>query len=138
MWTILSAGQKNPAWLEESISTYQKRIIKPYKLEFILCPTHKDLIKKIPKNNYIIGLDPKGKSLNTEDFSKSIEKIHFISNNIVFIIGGAMGLDKNIKSHCQQLWSLSNLTFPHKLAMLILTEQLYRVSSILNNHPYHK
>ena len=57
---------------------------------------------------------------------------------ITFIIGGADGLDNIIIKNSNWVWSLSNLTLPHNLVKVILVEQLYRASTILNNHPYHR
>ena len=57
---------------------------------------------------------------------------------VTFIIGGADGLDKKIIEDSNLVWSLSKLTLPHNLVKIILVEQLYRASTILNNHPYHR
>jgi 23S rRNA (pseudouridine1915-N3)-methyltransferase len=59
-------------------------------------------------------------------------------SNIAFIIGGADGLDKKIIEKSNWVWSLSSLTLPHNLVKVILVEQIYRASTILNNHPYHR
>jgi 23S rRNA (pseudouridine1915-N3)-methyltransferase len=58
--------------------------------------------------------------------------------NVTFIIGGADGLDKKIIEKSNWVWSLSELTLPHNLVKVILVEQIYRASTILNNHPYHR
>ena len=58
--------------------------------------------------------------------------------DIAFIIGGADGLDDSIKSRADLLWSLSPLTLPHGLVRVVLAEQLYRASSLLSGHPYHR
>ena len=60
------------------------------------------------------------------------------NSNIAFIIGGAFGLSQEIKNRADILISLSRLTFPHLMVRTILIEQLYRASTIINNHPYHK
>jgi len=57
---------------------------------------------------------------------------------VTFIIGGADGLDKKIIEDSNLVWSLSKLTLPHNLVKVIVVEQLYRASTILNNHPYHR
>jgi len=59
-------------------------------------------------------------------------------SKVTFIIGGADGLDKTITNNSNWIWSLSKLTLPHNLVKIILIEQLYRASTILNNHPYHR
>jgi len=59
-------------------------------------------------------------------------------DDIAIIIGGADGVDKNIKKQAHKTWSLSALTFPHPLVRVILMEQIYRAYSLLSNHPYHR
>ena len=92
----------------------------------------------MPKRSYIIGLDILGLSHNSEEFANKLNNLSHIRHNICFIIGGSEGLDEVTKNLCDELWSLSNLTMAHKLAKIILIEQLYRASCILTNHPYHK
>lgn len=81
-----------------------------------------------------IALDPKGKTVDTEGFSKLLcDRL-----DIRFFIGGAYGFESAFLKSCQATLSLSQLTMSHKLAKLVLTEQIFRGLSILNNHPYHK
>ena len=59
-------------------------------------------------------------------------------NTINFLIGGPDGVDENISNNVDLTVSLSNMTFPHMLARIVLVEQIYRSETIINNHPYHK
>ena len=83
---------------------------------------------------YNIALDVLGKSLDSFSFSKLLED----KNEINFFIGGAYGFQREFLGKCDNVISLSNLTFAHKVATLVLSEQIFRSLSILNNHPYHK
>jgi 23S rRNA (pseudouridine1915-N3)-methyltransferase len=94
------------------------------------------LINKLSKNSWVICLDETGIHQTSIEFSQVINKHR--SKNIDFVIGGAYGLDKSIKDKANMLLSLSNMTLPHKLAKLILIEQIYRSYTILQNHPYNK
>ncbi|MEO8995911.1 MAG: 23S rRNA (pseudouridine(1915)-N(3))-methyltransferase RlmH, partial [Nitrosospira sp.] len=58
--------------------------------------------------------------------------------DIVFLIGGADGLDANIKNSADEVLALSTLTLPHGLARVLLAEQLYRAISLIKGHPYHR
>ncbi|AXK49370.1 23S rRNA (pseudouridine(1915)-N(3))-methyltransferase RlmH [Aliarcobacter trophiarum LMG 25534] len=83
---------------------------------------------------YNIALDVLGNSVDSFSFSKLLED----KNEINFFIGGAYGFEKEFLTLCNSVISLSNLTFAHKVATLVLSEQVFRSLSILNNHPYHK
>lgn len=93
------------------------------------------LLKNVPAGNFIIALDENGGQYSSHDFSKYIHKI---DRPISFIIGGAYGLSEEIKVKANLLLSLGKMTMPHVLARLILVEQLYRIYTIKENHPYHK
>ncbi|MBL3520585.1 23S rRNA (pseudouridine(1915)-N(3))-methyltransferase RlmH [Aliarcobacter lanthieri] len=81
-----------------------------------------------------IALDVLGKQLDTYAFSKLIED----KNEINFFIGGAFGFERDFLTKCDNVISLSNLTFAHKVANVVLAEQIFRSLCIQNNHPYHK
>lgn len=90
----------------------------------------------VPKlsTGYNIALDVLGKKLDSFMFSKIlIDKL-----TINFFIGGAYGFDREFLSKCDATVSLSELTMAHKIANLVLCEQIFRSLCILNNHPYHK
>jgi len=90
----------------------------------------------IPKLNsgYNIALDVLGKQVDSFKFSEMIDNKHTIN----FFIGGAYGFDREFLNRCDQVISLSKLTFAHKIATIVLFEQVFRSLCILNNHPYHK
>lgn len=90
----------------------------------------------IPKlsTGYNIALDVLGKQIDSFEFSTLLEdKI-----TINFFIGGAYGFDREFLKRCDKTVSLSQLTMAHKIANLVLCEQIFRSLCILNNHPYHK
>ncbi|NLN50049.1 MAG: 23S rRNA (pseudouridine(1915)-N(3))-methyltransferase RlmH [Acholeplasmataceae bacterium] len=98
-----------------------------------------NILKKIPPQSYLISLDSQGKSFDSLEFSKHLEKlIETQKRGIVFIIGGSFGLDQLILEKSDESLSLSKLTFPHRMARLILVEQIYRAFKIMAKHPYHK
>lgn len=85
-------------------------------------------------NGYNIALDLFGKKLDSFKFSKLLEDKPIIN----FFIGGAYGFEKEFLSKCDTIISLSDLTMAHKIANIVLLEQIFRGLSIINNHPYHK
>lgn len=97
------------------------------------------LFSKINHSDIYIALDEAGECLSSKQFSKLIEKYKNSSQKTLqIVIGGAYGLSDKIKNKAKHVISLSAMTFPHKLARLILIEQIYRAFMIINNHPYHK
>lgn len=97
------------------------------------------ILAKIKPNSFVIALDERGKSLPTRDFAKLIEQKSVTGfSSFDIIIGGAEGLDDRIRNRADLILSFSELTFPHMLVRVILLEQLYRVMSLINNHPYHR
>ena len=94
---------------------------------------------KIPKNSFVFSMCIEGKQMSSEELSKKLEDIALTGkNNITFIIGSSFGLSDEIKQRSDYKFSMSKMTFPHKLARIMLTEQVYRALSITNNAKYHK
>jgi 23S rRNA (pseudouridine1915-N3)-methyltransferase len=87
----------------------------------------------------IVALDERGTTLaGSEKFARRLESLASRGKGIVaFVIGGAHGLPPATRTAAHEIWSLSPLTFPHRLARAILCEQLYRALTILRGEPYH-
>jgi 23S rRNA (pseudouridine1915-N3)-methyltransferase len=85
-----------------------------------------------------VVLDERGRSFPTRTLADHFKRWRNDGRDIAFIIGGADGLDDTVKSSADLLWSLSPLTLPHGLVRVVLAEQLYRASSLLAGHPYHR
>ena len=94
---------------------------------------------KILKNSFVFSMCIEGKQMSSEELSKKLEDIALTGkNNITFIIGSSFGLSDEIKQMSDYKFSMSKMTFPHKLARIMLIEQVYRALSITNNAKYHK
>lgn len=83
-----------------------------------------------------IFLDPAGRSIDSAQFVKIVEKAERDGQDLVFLIGGHDGLPSDWKARADMLLSLSSMTFPHELARAILAEQIYRAFTTLRGHPY--
>ena len=83
-------------------------------------------------------MDEQGKQLSTQEPAVSLENWMDLGKDITFIIGGAEGLHPEIKQKADQIMSLSKMTLPHALVRVLLAEQLYRATTILKHHPYHR
>ena len=90
------------------------------------------------KGQYWVVLDEKGENLKTLDLAKKLEKVASTGAEICFLIGAADGHQEETKAQADYLLSFGKLTWAHKLVRMMLCEQVYRVWSILNSHPYHR
>lgn len=150
-WSI---GKANDSYVKEGIAEFTKRISKYFQVEWTIIPVPKnagmlsemDLKKReggivlqwLKQDDYLIALDEYGKQFSSEGLSQFLqERASASTKNLVFLIGGAFGLDAAILKRAQLKWSLSQLTFPHQLVRLILAEQIYRACTILKNEKYH-
>ena len=92
----------------------------------------------LQKGDYLVALDEHGKEMTSEKLAEFIQaRANESIKTLVFLVGGAFGLDRMILEKANYQWSLSQLTFPHQLARLILSEQVYRACTIIRNEKYH-
>ena len=97
------------------------------------------ILSKIPKNADVVTLCVEGKLYSSEQLAESVElNVNIGSGNMVFIIGGSLGLSDEVKNRADFKLSFSKMTFPHQLMRVVLLEQIYRSYRILGNEPYHK
>jgi 23S rRNA (pseudouridine1915-N3)-methyltransferase len=142
--SIISVGKAHDKSLIESIETFTKRSHASFSAEWVILPTStKDkeglvLLHACKKEDYVVLLDEKGSEMTSIGLAEILaDKMSDSTKRVVFIIGGAFGVSDTVKERANYIWSLSKLTFPHMLVRLILIEQLYRASSIINNGKYH-
>jgi 23S rRNA (pseudouridine1915-N3)-methyltransferase len=97
------------------------------------------LAAQIPKGALIVALDGRGKSLSSEDFAKQLARWRDDgTSDVVFLIGGADGLEPSLRQRATVTLSLGAMTWPHLLVRAMLAEQIYRAQSIQLGHPYHR
>ena len=97
------------------------------------------LLKQIRDTDYVVLLDLAGKEMDSISLSKHIESVHTRGyNRIVFVIGGSLGVSRELIARADFRWKLSVNTFPHQLCRIIVLEQIYRAFRILHHEPYHK
>lgn len=146
---IVAIGKKHESWVAEGIERYQKRLKRPFNIEWVILP-HSSLegararveeseriLSRLNTNDFVMLLDEQGKNINSPELSKLLSSPLESSRQIILIIGGAYGVDETIHQRADFIWSLSRLVFPHQLVRLILIEQIYRAQEITNNKPYH-
>ncbi|HKO79808.1 MAG TPA: 23S rRNA (pseudouridine(1915)-N(3))-methyltransferase RlmH, partial [Chitinophagaceae bacterium] len=96
------------------------------------------ILQWLNKDDYLVVLDERGKQLSSEGLAEFIQaRANESTKKLIFLIGGAFGVDEAILKRADYKWSLSHLVFPHQLVRLILAEQVYRACTILKNEKYH-
>jgi len=153
-FSFWSVGKNHEPYVKAGVEEFTHRISKYYKVDWTIIPQPKnagmlsemDLKKKegetilqwLEKDDYLIALDERGKQLSSEGLATFVQsRANESTKRIVFLIGGAFGLDEAVLKRANYKWSLSQLVFPHQLVRLILAEQVYRACTILKNEKYH-
>lgn len=151
---ILSVGERMPAWVAEGFADYQKRLLRELPLDLIeikpglrgkgrdnvraIATEGEAMLAAIPRDAHVVALDGGGSAWRSEDLARQLEQWRMSGRDLVFLIGGPDGHAANALARADQRWSLGPLTMPHMLVRLIVAEQLYRATTIIAGHPYHR
>ena len=156
--TLITVGKIKEKYLKDAIAEYSKRLSRYCKLEIVEVADEKTpdnasdtvedairdkegerILKYIKEDAYVITLEIAGKMLTSEEMAEKIEKLGVQgTSHIIFIIGGSIGLGREILKRSDYALSFSKMTFPHQLMRVILLEQIYSSYRIMNHEPYHK
>ncbi len=156
--SIITVGKIKERYLKDAIDEYSKRLKRYCKLEIIEVQDEKTpdnasdkeelqikakegeaILKHIKDNMYVIALAIEGKMVSSEELAGLIKDLGIKGDsNIAFIIGGSLGLSKEVLNRADYKLSFSKMTFPHQLMRVILLEQVYRGFRINYGEPYHK
>ena len=151
--TLITVGKIKEKYLKDAIAEYSKRLSRYCKLEIIeVAPNASEtvedgirdkegerILKYVKDDAYGVTLEIKGKLLTSEELAEKIDKLGIQgTSHIIFIIGGSIGLGKEVLKRSDYALSFSKMTFPHQLMRVILLEQIYRSYRIISHEPYHK
>lgn len=151
---LWSVGKGNEPYVKEGIEIFTKRISNYFPVEWTIIPTPKNslalsevnlknregevILNLLRKDDFLVLLDERGNQFSSEGFASFLQqRANESEKNLVFLIGGAFGVSKDIFLRANHTWSLSQLVFPHQLVRFLLAEQIYRACSILKNEKYH-
>ena len=118
--------------------------VKPSKMTkgktdaLVLAEEGQAIWKRLNRRDYMISLDRKGKDIDSKGLATHIEKLSLSHDRLAFVIGGPLGLSKEVLRGAQESLSLSKLTLTHEMSRLLLLEQLYRAFTIIHKEKYHK
>jgi 23S rRNA (pseudouridine1915-N3)-methyltransferase len=148
--TVLSIGKDRSGLFAPGVDEYARRLSHVAKLELVELPESRRsgarakadeaqaILSRLKPTDVLVALDERGKALASVPFAKWLEQHQSQGRHVVLVIGGDEGLDETVRARAQLTLSLSAMTMPHRLARLVLMEQLYRAFSILRGEPYHK
>ena len=152
---VICVGNIKEKYFNDAINEYLKRLSRFHQVEIIELAE-----ERMPKNystgdiekvkekeclaienklkGFVIALDERGEQLKSTEMAEKLSKIALSNSVVSFVIGGSWGLTDNLRKKANMVLSFSKFTFPHQLMRVVLLEQLYRVTTILNNVPYAK
>lgn len=151
---IWSIGKAHESYVRSGVEDFTARLNRYFPAEWNIIPVPKNagmlsaqdlrisegktILDWLQKDDFLVALDERGKEMDSVQLSAFLQaRANESTRRLVFLIGGAFGIDAPVLRRANLVWSLSKLTFPHQLVRLILSEQLYRACSILRNEKYH-
>lgn len=158
MIRLISCGRIRQKWMKEGLDEYLKRI-RPYdriemtevqdekapesnsaaENKIVLEKEGQRILKQIRDDEFVILLDLAGKTMDSVGLSDFMDRLYTGGRSrIDFVIGGSLGVSKELIARADFRWKLSDNTFPHQLCRVIVAEQIYRAFRILHHEPYHK
>ena len=151
---LCSIGKGHETYVRVGIEDFSKRISRYFPVEWKIIPPPRNagllsgaelkrkegeiILQSLASEDYLILLDERGKQFSSEALAAFLQqRANESVRSLVFLIGGAFGVDASVAKRANLQWSLSQLVFPHQLVRLIIAEQIYRACTILRNEQYH-
>ena len=156
--TLVTVGKMKDRILAHAIKEYEKRLSRYCRLDMVQVSDEKTpekaseakarqireregerILAQLKEGAYVIALAIEGKMASSEELAKKLEKLGITGKSqVVFVIGGSLGLSEAVLKRADEQLSFSRMTFPHQLMRVILLEQIYRSYRIIAGEPYHK
>jgi 23S rRNA (pseudouridine1915-N3)-methyltransferase len=152
---VMAIGTRMPEWVDSAFNDYWRRMRATWKLELIELPSAsrrqcgghalaskaseaRRLLALLAPRDFVVTLDEHGTQKTTAELSQWLEQRRASGKDLAFIVGGPDGLAEEVLARAHLRWSLSRLTLPHGLVRVLLAEQIYRATTLLAGHPYHR
>lgn len=149
---VVSVGRDRSGWFEPAVQAYAERLKHYTRLELVelaeargrrsgesaRAEEARAILEAHRPGELLVALDERGEMLDTAAFARLLEEAQNRSQDLLFAVGGDDGLDSAVRAAAGRILSLSAMTLPHRLARLVLVEQLYRGFSLLRGEPYHR
>jgi 23S rRNA (pseudouridine1915-N3)-methyltransferase len=142
---VVSVGKDRSGLFAPAVQAYAQRLSHYTRLELVELPAARtkeeeaqSLLARRTGRDWLLALDERGALLTSVEFSGLIARAQNVGADLVFIIGGDEGLAQRVRDEAKEVLSLSRMTLPHRLARVVLLEQLYRAFTLIRGEPYHK
>lgn len=151
---IIAVGERMPGWVAEGFAEYRKRLSRSLPLELVeirpgargkgrddaraVTDEGTAVLAAVTRDTRVIALDSGGPAWSSEKLARQLEHWRMEGPDLAFVVGGPDGHAASVLARADQRWSLGPLTLPHMLVRLVLAEQLYRATTIVAGHPYHR
>jgi 23S rRNA (pseudouridine1915-N3)-methyltransferase len=151
---LVAAGTRLPGWVAEGYAEYAGRLGPELRLELVEVPvTHRGrnadvararaeegrrMLAAVDARMFVTALEVGGRAMSTGELAQWLAKRMNDGRDVALLVGGPDGLDPGCLERADATWSLSPLTFPHGIVRILVAEQIYRASSLLKGHPYHR
>jgi 23S rRNA (pseudouridine1915-N3)-methyltransferase len=151
---LISVGERMPSWVAQGFAEYRKRLSRELPMDLIEIPLGNRGKSRDPvratldegnavmaatgADTHVVALDGRGKTWSSEALAEQLGNWRMQGRDLAILIGGPDGHADEVLERANQCWSLGPLTLPHMLVRLVVAEQLYRATTILAGHPYHR
>ena len=149
---VLSVGRDRSGWFEQGVRAYAERIEHHARVELLELPAAtgslppeaarrkegQELLRRAGEDAWLVALDERGTALDSPGFARLVGQARDAGRDLTFVLGGDEGLDPAVRERAWKVVALSAMTLPHRLARLVLMEQIYRAFTLLRGEPYHK
>lgn len=151
---LIAVGQRLQSWVDAGCDEYVKRMPREWNFELVALKAAarsegkpaaaamqaeaRAIAGAIAPGSRRVLLDERGQQVTTAQLAVRLTRWQQDGRDVALVIGGADGLDPELRKTADETLALSQLTLPHGLARLLLVEQLYRAASVLQGHPYHR
>lgn len=151
---LIAVGTRMPPWVDEAVDEYVRRLPGDFRLQVKAVPMARrgrntdpgkarqqeadSLLGQVDDRDTVVALDVEGRRHTTDSLARRMASQQQRGADLALLVGGPDGLDPRCLQRAEERWSLSDLTLPHPLVRVVLAEQLYRVWTVLQGHPYHR